>query len=918
MADYTVPGALVYQELVGSSQVQPAEHPACIIGPLARLIRYTEPSEQSDGLLGAVDHTQDVLYPWPNRDAGASVDDTYTALNVKDALLLYFSDPIATGDTIRAASPNKITATSTVFRSNGYSYPAAGLGVDRDVQIGDVARITGVVSGSQYTLVSPIIGFIADTVAGVVGSATSDATNQTSTTATTSHNKTGGVSTGVDVGTMVGTAYDGLITADISETYTVTCIQSSTGQDATTARLQVISASGNDDILSVTPAAFASATAIGGRGLTATWTNTGSGTKDFAAGQVWTLTVQQAFTPPVSTAGGSYNRTADTSYIVTVAKGGKYANDPTITVTTSTGVDISGPTVVSAAAVAVAIGTAGATIKFSGAGLCQGDRYYVPCTKQHTGNYHTLLLSDSFPAGLSGTQVSLELFAKRDIEICKNRVGQAPLVNWSQSISGFTIKSSIPVYQDDFTLNGSPFPLALVGISGYSYSLAYLTARYWLADGCDQLSQISKVADLANIAGPLHPDNPLKYGVYKALQGCSGEDACPVSYVSVCDPDDTQEWLKSLDAISNDSRACELVPLTRNLTVWAIMQAHVLAQSTPQMAHPRRLWLNSDEHLVQAMVNAQHSTNGQVVLATLTHDPALGSGPSVYLAVPANNAEFLSTGVRPGDVVRYIYEGDGFGGEAYTELIVDHVTSENSLFVVSNSLPAATVARRVEIWRNLSQAEQAQEYAKTAGYSDRRVRYIWPPTCVQEGLTVPGYFMCCGLAGLASSVVPHQGLTNVAVNGISSVPEYRKFSAENLDVMAAGGVWIIAESPQSGAIYNRHAITTAEYTDIARREEMVTRNLDSIAYYMHSLFDSYIGVTNATEATVTHLRTTTVANLRYLVGRYETPRLGGQLVAGELTNIGIHPTLRDRLVVDVDVTLPYPTNNIDTHLSLLI
>jgi hypothetical protein len=45
----------------------------------------------------------------------------------------------------------------------------------------------------------------------------------------------------------------------------------------------------------------------------------------------------------------------------------------------------------------------------------------------------------------------------------------------------------------------------------------YVEYREWLAELADEVNSISDVADLDQIKGQLDPDNPLKWGVYKAL-----------------------------------------------------------------------------------------------------------------------------------------------------------------------------------------------------------------------------------------------------------------------------------------------------------------------------------------------------------------------------------------------------------------
>ena len=66
----------------------------------------------------------------------------------------------------------------------------------------------------------------------------------------------------VTTATADASLYNGLADGDINETYTITVTQGSTGVDHTTARLRVLSASGSDDDLELTPSAADSATDV--------------------------------------------------------------------------------------------------------------------------------------------------------------------------------------------------------------------------------------------------------------------------------------------------------------------------------------------------------------------------------------------------------------------------------------------------------------------------------------------------------------------------------------------------------------------------------------------------------------------------------------------------------------------------------
>lgn len=927
---YVVPQVLVFQELqlVPAAQIQ--QLPAHIAGGHAHLIRYDEENEKPFGRLGQYDRLIDTTYSWPNRPAGGVLDDDYVKVYIDDALLMYYSNSIGVGDTIQtvAGELNQIRAAATSFKANGTAYPRDAALYDRDVQLGDAVKVRLVVGSGVYEFCSYIAGFVGEVIAAVIQAATADTANQDDDIAATSFSQTDGPDNCVDIESVDGAAYDGLEDGDVEETYTILVTQSSAGEDATTARLRVTSASGNDDDLVVTPAAFGLPTTIGSRGLTVTWNNTGTGVcstsaveegydvDDFLVGQEWEVVVAMNFDTVTATSGGDYTGAEDVTYIIEVTKGGLWADSPEITCTTDKGIDVSGPTIVTGAGVAVAVGTKGVTVSFDEEGLCKGDRFYIECDAEGVGAYQTLVLGHNFPQDVldnGATESDLTLFIRKDIEVPEDRAGFAPLVNWVLEATQIILKSGITAYDASYTDDGTPLPMPVHTECDYSW--VYVEARYWLSELCNEVNQIYNVSSLTDISGPLHPDNPLKYGVYKALQNSNGT---PVSYTAVCDPDDVAEWTKVLELIDGRRDCYGLVPLTRNATVLGLYQGHTTGQSSPEFGRWRTCWFNLDETLEKVIVDDTLATDDEVVMATLEDDPNASGVQYTLLTVPEKNGQFIENGARSGDIVRFLYTTDGFGNELYTEFIIDSVISEDAVLLLAGHTVAVGVPQKIEIWRDLTETEQATELALTEGYNSRRVQMVWPNEIEADGYTVEGYFLCAALAGLASGVVPHQGLTQLEISGFTSVPQTTdKFNRSQLNIMASGGVWIVTQDLEDGDIFTRHAVTTGDYEDIAEREEQVTRNLDSMSFFFLDVFDPYIGISNVTPSTLALLRAETNAALRYLESNAFVPRLGSQLISGSLAALRAHATLKDRILISLDLVVPFPLNNIELHIRLV-
>lgn len=937
MATYVLPQVLVFQDfqIVPAAVANPLH--AHIAGPHAYLLRFSDEDEKPLGQLGFYDHLTDQCFLWPSRPAGAIVDEDYVKLYAENALLQYFEDTTGGGSTITRTAINKVRSDSVNFITNGVYAHDADL-LDRGAKVGDVIKVRMVVDGEPVTLWSTIRGFEGDPIAAVIASASADADNQAADSVSATVEQTVGPFNCINA-TADGSLYDGLADGDVTETYTIVVTGSSVGGDHTTAELRVISASGNDDVSSVTPSANGVPTEIGTRGLTVTFTDLDASacsisaseqdvsSDDLIVGQTFEVVVSMTYVIPTPTSGGTYTGDDDTTYIVEVTRGGKYAatTKPQITVTTTTGVDISGPTTIPAASTAVAVGTNGVTISFAGGtGLCKGDKFYIEVTAEAEGPMRTIVLSNNLEdSTVDGDEASITLFILRPtLEISKNRTHAPPLVNYTTSETEICVESGIEVFDETWTDGGEQVALPLKSEESEEYGLLFVEYRAWQSLLCNEIGSISDVGQLNDlISGPLHPDNPLKWGVFKALENSNG---VAVKFTSICDPDDDDEWSNTLELLLGRDDVYGLVPLTRRRTVFDLYQAHVGAQSTPEEGLWRVAWLNLEGVPTIPIVHAGSTvaghteattSDGENALATIIDDDDTSGTQYTIVDVVADNAKFITNGVRAGDILRTLYTGDGFGNFTYTEFVIDAVITENRLRLLAGPDAAVNIESKIEIWRNLTKTEEAAEIARDAGsFGDRRIRAVWPDQIETSGTIQEGYHLCAALAGLASGVLPHQGMTHLEIAGFSDVARTARFNKPQLDAMAVAGTWIVIQDPIDGNIFTRHAVTTGEYEDINAREEMVTRNVDSISFRFKDHFAPFIGVTNVTPSMLEILGLEADSLIEVLKSEARSAQLGGQIIDATIAELRQHSTLKDRVVMVLNVTIPYPLNNLEIHL----
>jgi hypothetical protein len=984
MSTYVKPQVLVYQEfsLAPNEITDPLR--AHISGPNAMLHRFAVAAEKALINVGPYNKLTGGTYPWPDRQAGSLIDAASVKLFIDNALLLYFEDLIGVESNGRGlvapvtGKKNWIRHNTVAFKANGTQWPRSGLLNDRDVRVGDIVYIRGIADPDdtcvEHELWTEVLGFASDEVDAIIFAAVRDDNNQVSTDASHTITFIGGPVNCIGMSWDGASVYDGLADGLVTETYTVEVTKSSVAGCAA-ARLRITSDSGTDDVDEVDPGDLGDVVDIGTRGVKVVFAASSGSCTDSASsngvesgeliiGQKWEIEVTQAFERVCIQSGDVYTGPDNDTYIIEVTKGGLWADLPEITVTTVKGLDSSGPTTVTGANAVLPIGSFGLTGIFrdcgnlpdslsisenaeSGMGdndldgLRKGDKFYISVTSGQNGPIRTLILRDDVPAAIRAvTDLDLRLFISKTIEVTENRLSAPPLVNYELESTQLLVKSGITAYDTTWTLNAIEQPLVVFDgrsqstTSPTAYGIMYIEYREWLATLSNQVNFIEDVADLDDIPGQLDELNPLKWGVFRALQG---SNKTRVGYTGVTDPTSLDSWQDVIERVKGRDDLYNFVPVLTDTVdpvrreVQNLFDAQVDAESSPEAGNWKGMFVNIKAKTAKMVVGMSDadtqalrptSVDGDFVLATLEDNPEATDTQYTLLSVPANNSGFITYGVLPGDIVRFLFTIDAFGDATYREFIVDSVLSQNSLLLLHGHTDPITVPQKMEIWHTLNKNEIVTDLVDQAqSFASRRVVAVWPDVVGTGGNAQDGNFLCCTLAGLVSGVVPHQGLTNVEIPGYDDLAARTKdfFSSTQLNDLAAGGVWIATED-RDGTPHTRHALTT-DTTDLNRKEEMIRRNVDSISYLFLRRLRPFIGRTNATPSMLRKLRYEVMRVIKFLKGNGYTAELGPQLIDGSIALdatgneiLRIHPLAADRVEIVLNLVVPAPLNNIELHL----
>jgi hypothetical protein len=909
---YFLPQVRVFQEYeeAGSALARPQY--SFIFGPHYHLIRYDEATEKALGYIGSYNRTSGLNVAWPNRPTGAEVDTDNAHVYFDSAWLEYFRDRVGSDQEWKAVDgyTNRIRCATLNLATYGTWERSSVFGT-RDVQVGDGILLRATACDTEYEFYSRVNRLVHETVDSEIGTPTDDDSNAPSTSQASSETQTAGDTGTVTIGSDAS-SYSGAADGATVESYYLTV---TTGGDFGTAVLAVTSESGTDDMVdSVTPADGV-AFDVGSRGLTATFTS-GSATP-FVEGQIWRIDVNEAWTPASVTLDSSaeYVGANDGTYIITVVEGGTFANSPKVMVSSTGTLDSSGPYTVTALDSYITLPT-GVKFKFTGAGvtgLAKNDRYYITVSAETLGAIKTIELQNALPDAFYGicgdsddtdTPIDLDvsLSIVKDMEVSRTRAGVLP--NWVATATQIQVNSGLTATDSDWTdASGNLEYLSVIR------GEVYVGYRALLNTYTNAATSLDEVGDVTSTLGPAVADNPLALGVFKALQNAGGT---PV-YFMATKGDTLADYSEVLSAVYDEKNTYGFVPLTHDSEILAAVAAHCDSASAADRGRWRVAWFGAQTENETAVLYQDSSED--ILYGTITDDP--NTTGTQYTILRCEEANFITNEVQAGYKVRTNYIVDPATNVAtYDEYTIDAVLTEEEVRLVAGPSLPVSVASKFEIWKVNSNQEIADQVKTQAGsYSSKRVRLVFPDYVSSGGVQYDSMYLCAALAGLRSSVLPHQGLTNVEILGFDDVSRTTEWlGGQLLDEMAEAGVWIVTQD-RSGMVYTRHQLTTST-VDINRKEDSLVATFDAIsARFLDFFVDSrYIGRRNITPGLINTLRAdfrSLVLSIQY---ESETPSLGSMILSAEIVQLERHPTLTDRVIAKMRVDMPEPFNSFDITL----
>lgn len=414
------------------------------------------------------------------------------------------------------------------------------------------------------------------------------------------------------------------------------------------------------------------------------------------------------------------------------------------------------------------------------------------------------------------------------------------------------------------------------------------------ASASDGYFSVRSDTDILEHAGKIDIENDFAYGLHKALTGAQGKRVFGVAVVS----DDVAGYTAALRKLESTDLAYSLCALTNDLSVQQAVESHVDAMSTDERKNFRRAYLGIDSPGTYEALASQ----------AFTADSFQGDA---FRLVTLADGGLLAAGVRDG----YMLTISG------VDYAVAYVVSDFELVLAEDGPGASGVA---EVWAPDTVDSQKLFVRSIARqFSNRRIACVWTEggAAVSSGVftNVPSRFVAAEIAGLRSALPPQAGLTRTEITTITSASAmYIRYTPDDLDDVAADGVFIVTQESENTPVYIRHQLTTKTDEGSLFYEDSVGVNVDDISFRIKDLYGPVIGRRNVTPTTLSEMRASGESMFNGLeLGELDN-EFGPQIISYRDFEVEAHPILKDRAQVGVSVEVPLPMNNIDVFLRATV
>jgi len=443
------------------------------------------------------------------------------------------------------------------------------------------------------------------------------------------------------------------------------------------------------------------------------------------------------------------------------------------------------------------------------------------------------------------------------------------------------------------------------------------------------LLRFSDIPTLESQLAPLDADNPLGLGLWFALQNSPGVQVTGLGI----DQTSGNEPFGTVDAFTRAATFLEgyevygIAPMTHEDAVFQILATHVTFMSAPE---------NKGERIV--LINEPVPTNKLDGLVASGTDGNTNTTSNQFDTGVANLGQLLMahnlSGVGPYITSAGIYLDVGDGNKYNVINVVGSVVSlktsgflpgeNDDAYYATTTLPTPLIdqafavrirgAALVLVDGTPDKDGKALAVQQTSqGFANRRVWSVFPDQCAAtiNGIEqiLDGFYMSAAIVGMIANQPPQQSFTNFPMTGFTRViGSNDTFSNPQLNVMAAGGTYIIVQDAPSTPLISRMALTT-DMSSIETRTDSITKIVDFTAKFLRSGLRNFIGRFNITQGFLDSLGHVIQGLLGFLTE-------SGVLIGAQLNNIIQDTSAPDTVLVDVVLDVPFPCNYIRLTLTI--
>lgn len=439
--------------------------------------------------------------------------------------------------------------------------------------------------------------------------------------------------------------------------------------------------------------------------------------------------------------------------------------------------------------------------------------------------------------------------------------------------------------------------------------------------------RLSDTTTLTSVLDPITEENPLALGLYMAMINAPTFEVkgLGIDQVTAAAPEGTSEaWARAAGMLESEE-VYSLAPLTQDEVVMQLWNTHVNVMSQPEQGGERIVFINP---VMPVRRNPTVALSGSSSNSTATANQLLlDASPIAGLVAngisdPSNIAETQGVYVEVtvgGQVRRYNVSSASGALLALRTVFSSTDTNADGFYSTTTlNVPVVSAAYAVKI-RGASLVVPGSnppllDYelvaetvaAANAAYANRRLYSVFPDTIkttIQGNeKSLPGYYACAAIAGMCAAQPPQQGFTNFPITGLTGVVGTEKFTKSQLNVMAAGGTYILFQSAIGAPISSRHQLST-DLTSIETRELSITKVVDFVAKFLRVSVRKFIGTNVINKSLLDTLGSTIHAALKFL-------EEVGVLNGSNINQLVQDTANLDTVLVDVTLDVPYPCNYI--------